>query len=110
MKPKHYFCTPAYAQLSFLVLSRIFWSLLFVIGTVLTIYNVVTLVEDFLAFGVETNIELVQAKELDFPAVTICNANRIHCGELHNFIKDCVQVKTHITLCILNNKLEIDQY
>ena len=33
-----------------------------------------------------------QGEPLVFPAITICNSNRIHCGHLHQYILDCQKV------------------
>ena len=46
----------------------------------------------YLQYNVVTDFVVVNQAELEFPAVTICNANRVHCGNLHNFILTCEKV------------------
>ncbi len=39
-----------------------------------------------------TDIALVQKEpgtELEFPAVTVCNNNKVHCGNLRDLIEKC---------------------
>ena len=54
--------------------------------------GLVALFKDFLNFPVITGVTLEQNSSIEFPSVTICNENRVHCGNLHNYIKICNDV------------------
>ena len=67
------------------------WLLVFTALLSLTIYGIYEVMSNHLAFPVVTVSHLESRGELDFPAVTICNANRIHCGNLlaeHTRVRD----------------------
>ena len=74
-------------------LSRFVWGVLFLVGLVLTMIGIVNLVIDFCRYEAITNVELGHnSGGLIFPAVTVCNQNRIHCGHLYDKIIFCSQV------------------
>jgi hypothetical protein len=72
-----------------LTISKIFWFILFVIGAVLTVIGFVTVVIDILAYQVTISVTLEQRASLPFPGVTLCNQNRVHCGNLYDMVQDC---------------------
>ena len=66
--------------------SRFFWAILFVLGTTLTVWGVVETVQDFLKFGTKTSVSYEYPRSLVMPSVTVCNANRVHCRNLYDYI------------------------
>ena len=69
----------------------IVWLVVFTALLSLTIYGIAEVMSNHLAFPVVTVSHLENRGELEFPAVTICNANRIHCGNLlaeHSRVRD----------------------
>lgn len=63
-------------------LSKLIWLILFMVGTVLTILGIKVEVDGYFDYGVITKVMLVEQPVLKFPAVTICNQNRIKCNNL----------------------------
>ncbi len=59
-----------------------YWLVIFVSGLAATGYNIFTLISDYMDHPVATTTDLVHAPSVYFPAVTICNQNRIHCQNL----------------------------
>ena len=62
------------------------WILFFVVGLSLTTYQVINALLMFTKHNTETSITLVNKVRLDFPSVTVCNQNRVHCRHLYNLI------------------------
>ena len=74
-------------------LSTLIWTILFLAGLTLTIWGIVGLVISFCEYNSITNIELGhKSSGMVFPAVAVCNQNRIHCGHLYDKIILCSQV------------------
>ncbi|XP_024942633.1 amiloride-sensitive sodium channel subunit gamma-like isoform X2 [Cephus cinctus] len=67
--------------------ATIAWSILFVIGLACTIRDVYISWMDYLAYPVITTINIKQATSLPFPAVTVCNLNPVHCGNLRRLAR-----------------------
>ena len=72
-----------------LKVSKLFWLVLFLIGFVLTIVNFIKVIQSILAFGVTISITMEEKIVMPFPAITLCNQNKVHCGNLHNYIESC---------------------
>ena len=73
--------------------SQFIWGILFLIGSVLTCFGIVKLVIQFCQYEAITNVELGHnSSGMIFPAVTVCNQNRIHCGHLYDKIISCSKV------------------
>lgn len=53
-------------------------------------------VSSYLAFNVKTDVRLTYDSSQEFPSVTLCNNNRVHCGRLHDLILDCETVNNEI--------------
>ena len=51
-----------------------------------------TVFEDYLKYNVVTDVKVVQNSSIVFPSVTICNANRVHCGNLLKYVSTCEKV------------------
>ena len=78
--------------------SKVIWALLFLAGLILTIVAVVSVITDYFKYGSVTNVQLKHSSRgMVFPAVTVCNTNRIHCGHLYDKIISCGEV------CFLQN-------
>ena len=68
-------------------LFRCLWFLIFLLcvyGTVWGLYNTITY--QFLAFNTIISVFYDYPFQLELPAVTICNSNRVHCTNLHKHI------------------------
>ena len=68
------------------------WLLIFIIGFCLTAYQVISALQTFAQYNTETSISLRNKVKIDFPSVTVCNQNRVHCRHLYNLILECNQV------------------
>ena len=80
-------------------LSKASWFVFAILGFGLTCYLVTNCVEGYYAYLTETTIEISSPLEVEFPAITICNENRVHCGNLYNLIVNCTKVA--ISNCII---------
>ena len=40
-------------------------------------------------FQIITTVTVQTEDSMAFPAVTLCNYNQVHCGNLHDYIEDC---------------------
>ena len=65
------------------------WLTIFVFLVALTINDVVQLVQDYLSHPVDVATTLEHENTVDFPSVTVCNRNIVHCGRLKRFIEKC---------------------
>ena len=72
--------------------SRAIWASVFVAGCVLTTVSVHSTVSKYFEFGVNVGIKREQNLSILFPSVTFCNANKVHCGNLHKLIEQCSEV------------------
>ena len=59
----------------------------FVVGISLTGFGVISTVNDYLSYPVMTKVSVREEDNVDFPAVTICNLNRVNCENLHAVIR-----------------------
>ncbi len=59
-----------------------YWLVIFVVGLVLTARSLVVLVDEFLQHPVVTSSELITREKVAFPAITMCNINRVNCLNL----------------------------
>ena len=44
-------------------------------------------VKDFFRFPVDTSVKRQTVNQFEFPAVTLCNKNKVHCGNLRDHIE-----------------------
>ena len=70
------------------------WWSVFLLGLGMTVYSVLTLVSDFLKFDVTTVVTMKQEECFDFPSLTFCNKNLVHCRRLLKRILECEKVRT----------------
>ena len=59
-----------------------FWVILTSVFLVATIYSAVSTVVEFFKYDVVTSYSVIHKDYLNLPSVTICNINRVHCGNL----------------------------
>lgn len=62
------------------IVAKLFWSLLLTVAFVIFCIQTSTLLSDYYTF--RTNLDLVNSEEVEFPAVTICNFNRMKRSKL----------------------------
>ena len=55
---------------------RIYWGILFLIGSVITIWALIKTITDFLEYEVTTSTDLRSDPSVVFPAVSVCNLNK----------------------------------
>ena len=69
-------------------LSKVFWFILFIMGTYLTLEGVNDSIVQYYERNTLTKIEnsYFTPARLNLPAVAICHSNRVHCGNLHKLI------------------------
>ncbi|XP_059096686.1 acid-sensing ion channel 4-A-like [Tigriopus californicus] len=67
-------------------LSKAIWFILFIAGICATIWQIYSVLINYFEYNVITSVTNDEAQTMNFPAVTICNANRVHCGNLRNLI------------------------
>ena len=82
-------------------LHKCVWILFFVVGFSLTTYQVINALLTFTKHNTETSITLINKVRLDFPSVTVCNQNRVHCRHLYNLILDSNKVKKLLKISII---------
>ena len=63
--------------------------IVFLVASAATIFGVHSTIKDYISNPTTTSIYIRNVNELDFPAVTVCNLNRVHCGRLYDQIIDC---------------------
>ncbi len=73
-------------------LAKLYWLILFLIGFYFTVSGLVSVLVEYSQHEVLTEITIGHNYEVPFPSVTICNVNRVHCGNLNKVIMDCNQV------------------
>ena len=77
---------------------RMFWIelglLVFVVGVGFTVRGMYEVCIDFYSYPFTTSTDVVHNSSLNFPAISICNLNRIHCG---NLVLEIVRLREEIT-------------
>ena len=74
-------------------ISKFVWLILFVLALGLTSFLVFQSLDTYLKYDTVTTINVRSEPRIDFPSVTICNQNRIHCRHLYNLIQNCTKVR-----------------
>lgn len=59
------------------VLSKMIWTVLLLFGFCLAIYQIQERICLYLRYPVQTETDIVQAQELKFPQITMCNENTV---------------------------------
>ena len=78
------------------LISKWTWVGLGLVGYCLTSYSAVQTIASFFEYPSYTNVFIETGTAFktprQFPSVTICNRNRIHCGHLYDLIQNCTKV------------------
>ena len=61
---------------------KLFWTILTLAFLAITGYSAMKIVIEYLTYDVVTSFSVEHKESLVIPSVTICNVNRIHCGNL----------------------------
>lgn len=61
---------------------RALWGLLVVLSTAFVIYQIVTLIQKYMAFAVDTELKVSYNRDMPFPAVTLCNLNALRLSQV----------------------------
>ena len=61
---------------------KLFWCLITTTFMIITILQVIKVIVEFLEYDVATKLSVEPEEVIQMPSVTICNNNRIHCGNL----------------------------
>ena len=77
--------------------SKCAWFILALLGYGCTLYSVWFSIDGFLKHEYTTKVSYKTGTafktKINFPSVTICNKNRVHCGHLYDLIQNCTKVK-----------------
>nr|XP_053631798.1 uncharacterized protein LOC128688110 [Cherax quadricarinatus] len=65
-------------------LPRVLWLLLFGVGTYYTVRDTIGVIDNYLSYPYTTQMDLQHMSTVQFPAVTVCNQNRLSCQKLFN--------------------------
>ena len=71
---------------------KILWFLGYAFGILLTIGTVLFLFRDYERYEIRTRIGIQSQPLLNLPSVTICNSNKVHCGNLYKLVDGCETV------------------
>ena len=78
------------------IISKVYWIILTLSGYALTMYTFSMTIQSFFNYNTNTRIlfgtGVAFRDRLNFPSVTVCNTNRIHCGHLYDLIQECTKV------------------
>ncbi|XP_022096860.1 uncharacterized protein LOC110982619 isoform X2 [Acanthaster planci] len=81
------------------VLGRFLWSVIFTVALGVFIWQASVLVRRYALFPVNVEIEIVTRSELEFPAVTICNTNKVRRSAImESRYKEALVVDDGVTL------------
>lgn len=92
------------------------WLTIFTLLVALTLNDVVQLVQEYMSGPVDVSTTLEHKDTIDFPSVTVCNRNVVHCGRLKKFIeqfcntdKPVCENKSNLELLLQLGKCEVEQ-
>ena len=80
-------------------ISKAFWLVLYIAGLCLTLLLVRSSFKRLLAHPFTTKVGRTNKFVANFPSVTICNPNRIHCEHLLDLIEACSKVNIILPPC-----------
>ena len=89
------------------VVSKTYWFIIFAVSTIATFGQVYTVFEDYLSYNVVTDVKVIQNSSIDFPSVTICNTNRVHCGNLLKYASTCENVSLFYIFSSLRSHFQL---
>ena len=73
-------------------ISKVSWFVITIVGTLFTFFSVYGCFRSYFAYNTVTTVGITNEISTNFPSVTICNQNRIHCKHLYNLIRNCTKV------------------
>ena len=76
----------------------------------MTVLGVIWTAEDYASSPIVTSVTVKNQHKLEFPAVTLCNLNKLHCGNLYLRILNCSEdvsesIKSMILIVVSNTFL-----
>lgn len=77
-----------------------YWLSIFVVCLYYTISGIINVVQDYYTYPFVTNTEMAHSNSLEFPAVTVCNHNRVNCV---NVMLETLRIKQAIALGVNKN-------
>lgn len=80
-------------------LRTLFWLSIWLSGSIATVLTVAETTSNYLAFSVISRVQVLDHKELEFPAVTICNLNPVSCYWLFKkmIVRDDISISSKYT-------------
>ena len=84
-------------------ISKAFWMILYWLGVCFTLILVKSSINRFFSYPFITKVGRESNFTAEFPSVTICNPNRIHCKHLLDLIQTCSKVRKYryITMLVM---------
>ncbi|ROT64632.1 hypothetical protein C7M84_017435 [Penaeus vannamei] len=68
------------------LLPRVIWCILTVVAIYFTTKDTIAVIETYFEYPYTTQVSLEQKGGVEFPAVTVCNQNRVSCQKLHIYM------------------------
>ena len=72
--------------------SKCFWFVITVAAAFATSFTVFKTFCSYYRYDTVTTVGIKSEITTEFPSVTICNQNRVHCRNLYNHIRNCTKV------------------
>ncbi|CAL4242849.1 unnamed protein product, partial [Meganyctiphanes norvegica] len=66
--------------------AKLIWLSLFIGGISITAYDVTNVFLDYFSYPYSTQVTMTYKSSVEFPAVTVCNQNRVSCEKLHKIM------------------------
>ena len=84
------------------ILRRVIWLIAFTIMFYVSLCQIINIVKEYFTYPVTTKVTVMNSPIVFFPAVTICNQNRINCCNLAQTMGAC---RANYSLCgFMSNK------
>ena len=84
--------------------SKCFWSVVTVVALISTCFTVFQAFCSYYKHDTVTSVRIQSEITTEFPSVTICNLNRVHCRHLYNHIRKCTKVIDYNIIMSLQNR------
>ena len=72
--------------------SKCFWFVITIAAALATSFTVFKAFCSYYKYDTVTTVSIKSEITTEFPSVTICNQNRVHCRNLYNLIRNCTKV------------------
>ena len=86
-------------------ISKAFWMILYGLGVCFTLVLVNSSINRFFSYPFITKVGRESNFTAEFPSVTICNPNRIHCKHLLDLIQTCSKVRKYHYIIMFVTKI-----